>query len=1350
MKKTVSVITLLCFLATCLPGNYPAYAQAVSLPVPGAMVNLSPAYEPVIIKGLTIHKDNPFLFDFIVDIGQDKLSGEPLKKEGEKLIKYFLASLAIPDTDVWVNLSPYEKNRMIPEALGQTDMGRDLLQQDYILKQITASLIYPEKDLGKKFWDRVYSKARQMFGTTQIPVNTFNKVWIMADRAEVFEHNQTAFVVDQHLKVMLEEDYLALQKHNKNLPFLNTSGGNPDTTHSITSSIIKQIILPELEKEINTGKNFANLRQIFNSIILSSWYKKNLKAALLNQIYANQSKVKGIGRVIASEAKQSQQNLSPVQIYQQYLKAYKKGVFNYIKEDINTASGLAFPRKYFSGGINEAMAANPTITYDASAFAGSLSDRAMVDMHTGFSPSFLHESPANRIDAAMSPRRRFLFQTVAIVVGVPVSIILKDLYKVFSTTSYGKLVQKQIIKGSSEWDEVQGYIHQALEDPIINSIPKYREAVKAFQSAAENGLFDILKGAGGVASPHIKDHKYLYSTVGLDLELMRHQFKKAQDNRLYKLMAFDVFIKEGRTVIDQQNRPDFYVKWDEQNFTAVLLPAEELKDFIARTVAGEAVGYRIFADYLNDNHVSPQELQDLRLKDRDLLMDSILMQGILLLGSINVTVPAHKDREEEIKEQYLKAMVFALIAMYSRTMNKEVFDRFKKDITREYGEDALDRIARAEQFQDYSVLKPLLFLNDQPYRLPPDHAMSSKKRKDVTAYAATTERKIVKGSAQWDVVQGYINQALEDPFIKSTPKYYEAVKAFQRASENGLYDILTGSGGYASPVFKNHRYLYSTVGLDLRYMRNLFNKFNEGQIYKLLAFGTLIKEGRTVLDYENRPDFYVQWAEMDDHNVFTLNGAKLKDYIARIIAGEAVGYRSLIDYLIDHDISPQILDQLRLQQRSSDPGIGLSENKGLMIAMTIPVVQKELEAEVRELYFKIMIFILMTETKTLHKAIYERFRKDIEAEFGKGALLKIAQLEHFQDYTVTRPLMFLNDPPYRLPPDQAMGWGEFFHHHVPVVTETATAWADGEILVSVTREGKHVKVEFVWENQTKVIKNGEWSEQGDVNRIASEIANRVENEIYISKDKGITADEFRRLIGNVSVDGAMSARSLRMIAALALLLSGHYITEHQDYLGAKIEEMQSRNPSNPNAPFGFVDDENDKKGNLTSRKYVVKDDLRIFAKDRTTLDMAILKLLAKKGVVQAAEQLKNLKESPLPLNKTDQKLVDAIEFGNAIVEIKHDHDFYIITIKIGKVSPYMANNREAFPGGIDLNTSNGMQWKVSKDGKGVEMNIDPMLIDRIKRQGLDSLSPIIFKVTPIANIWLLIGLQTPAKILRNS
>ena len=40
-------------------------------------------------------------------------------------------------------------------------MGRDMLGQDYILKQITASLIYPESNLGKKFWDKYTQKPNR-------------------------------------------------------------------------------------------------------------------------------------------------------------------------------------------------------------------------------------------------------------------------------------------------------------------------------------------------------------------------------------------------------------------------------------------------------------------------------------------------------------------------------------------------------------------------------------------------------------------------------------------------------------------------------------------------------------------------------------------------------------------------------------------------------------------------------------------------------------------------------------------------------------------------------------------------------------------------------------------------------------------------------------------------------------------------------------------------------------------------------------------------------------------------------------------------------------------------------------
>ena len=119
------------------------------------MVHLSPEFNPPILKGIKVHPDNPFRFDFILDVGDGskpspngRVVNPPLQEESMRLIKYFLASLTIPEKDLWVNLSPYEKDRIIPQSFGLTEMGRDLLAEDYMLKQITASLIYPEDEMA--------------------------------------------------------------------------------------------------------------------------------------------------------------------------------------------------------------------------------------------------------------------------------------------------------------------------------------------------------------------------------------------------------------------------------------------------------------------------------------------------------------------------------------------------------------------------------------------------------------------------------------------------------------------------------------------------------------------------------------------------------------------------------------------------------------------------------------------------------------------------------------------------------------------------------------------------------------------------------------------------------------------------------------------------------------------------------------------------------------------------------------------------------------------------------------------------------------------------------------------------
>ncbi len=361
-QKAISLIVIATFTLTGL--NVPdSHAQQLSLPKPGVRVSLSPQFIPANLKGIKIHPDNPLMFDFIIDRGDGHLSQDAKKEEYQKLIKYFLASLAVPDENQWVNLSPYEKNRIINHDFGQTEMGRDLLGQDYILKQITASLIYPEEELGKKFWNEVYTKAQAQYGTTNIPINTFNKVWIVPDQALVYEKGNTAYVIKNHLKVMLEEDYISM---NNNIV-------RTQSTNQIGSQITRQIVLPALEKEVNEGQNFAMLRQVYSAMILAAWFKRTLKESFLGKIYADKNKIVGVDlKPTLNTAGFKPASTDIELIYQRYVQAYKKGVFNYIKEDQDSLTHTHIPRKYFSGGTKNNYPEILTVTNDS-----QLGDAAM-------------------------------------------------------------------------------------------------------------------------------------------------------------------------------------------------------------------------------------------------------------------------------------------------------------------------------------------------------------------------------------------------------------------------------------------------------------------------------------------------------------------------------------------------------------------------------------------------------------------------------------------------------------------------------------------------------------------------------------------------------------------------------------------------------------------------------------------------------------------------------------------------------------------------------------------------------------------------------------------------------------
>ncbi|MCA9402571.1 MAG: glycogen/starch synthase [Candidatus Omnitrophica bacterium] len=344
LLKAVSRIVAVVFAVSSVvpPGPVMAQTAGISLPAPRQMLSATGAYRPAVIKGLMVHPENPLEFDFIIETGEGRQSDDQLSADTNRLVKYFLTALTIPEEEMWVNLSPYEGNRIVGERFGDTAMGHDLLAQDYILKQLTSSLMYPDEALGEEFWARVHQKAQARFGTTDIPMNTFNKVWIVPDTATVYEKNNTAFVLESRLKVMLEEDYAALAA-NTNGRGMNLSAepGRERVVSGVSSDVIREIIIPELEMEINQGRHFAALRQIYHSLVLAAWFKANLRETLLGKVYVDQSKTRGVDLPDPSVNRQ---------IFDRYVEAFRKGVYDFIREDYDPDTDSVIPRRYFSGG----------------------------------------------------------------------------------------------------------------------------------------------------------------------------------------------------------------------------------------------------------------------------------------------------------------------------------------------------------------------------------------------------------------------------------------------------------------------------------------------------------------------------------------------------------------------------------------------------------------------------------------------------------------------------------------------------------------------------------------------------------------------------------------------------------------------------------------------------------------------------------------------------------------------------------------------------------------------------------------------------------------------------------------
>ena len=310
LKKRLPIVwCFLLFIVLLLSQTFKQKTRASSLGLPEPQVMLSEGrvFEDALLRGIAVDPKNPFNLRLYIDSGnKTKVSNDDVNL----LVNYFLTALAVLDNDMWVNLSPYEGDRILPDTMAQTKLGMELLKQDYLLKQMASSLTHP--DIRSKGVLNLNKKTE-----------SFNKVWIVPGQISIVQNRNKVFIKKSSLNVLGESDYLAHKINNNDFSIKKLLGDS---------------VMSSLTKAVNNSEHFSSLRQVYSAVILAGWFKDNYSNTVYSD-YIDKYKMAGLKR---------KSNDIRLKVHDLYKESFDKGVYDVFIKD----KEAKVARRYLSGGVN--------------------------------------------------------------------------------------------------------------------------------------------------------------------------------------------------------------------------------------------------------------------------------------------------------------------------------------------------------------------------------------------------------------------------------------------------------------------------------------------------------------------------------------------------------------------------------------------------------------------------------------------------------------------------------------------------------------------------------------------------------------------------------------------------------------------------------------------------------------------------------------------------------------------------------------------------------------------------------------------------------------------------------------
>ena len=300
---------------------------------------------PPVVGGISFPLDDPMQLGF--NLLADPNLGMPTSEEQSELLSrlghYLNALLVLSGDQVNVTLRPTDSYCGLPKLLRYTELGRDLLAQDILLKHFTASQLHPSTIHGKAFWNKIDSLV-----TDSQAFETCFRVWILPDSANIRTETENGLgcvkIEQSNLKVLCGIDYDMLHKIQKRWDKRPIFDDIPQYNQQTIDSF-KELILPKVEQEVSSGSRFGLLRQIFSVLVIAKWIKESELGAALKQagfVDSNNPEKYNLNTVsedILHSMKHS------------YLQMFGDGIWQYTRTHINVESNVAEKRLYVAGGI---------------------------------------------------------------------------------------------------------------------------------------------------------------------------------------------------------------------------------------------------------------------------------------------------------------------------------------------------------------------------------------------------------------------------------------------------------------------------------------------------------------------------------------------------------------------------------------------------------------------------------------------------------------------------------------------------------------------------------------------------------------------------------------------------------------------------------------------------------------------------------------------------------------------------------------------------------------------------------------------------------------------------------------